>query len=248
MNTAIHIFNDPLQLAESLSAAFITMAKAVMEKYNVFNIALSGGSTPGVFYNYLGTKHSGLPFWKNTHIFWGDERCVPPDDPDSNYRMAWELLIKNVRIPEKNIHRIRGEEAPNAEAERYCREISQFLPKTEDERPVFDWILLGLGEDGHTASIFPGIQLPENKSTACAVASHPTTGQKRITLTLPVINCSRKVTFLVSGQTKTALVTSIIKREESSKKLPAARVIPVEGELEWYLDADAAAGLNLISS
>jgi 6-phosphogluconolactonase len=247
MTSAVYIFDDPSRMAESLSSAFITMAKAVIEKYNVFNIALSGGSTPGLFYNYLGTNHPDLPFWKNTHIFWGDERCVPPDDSDSNYHMAWELLIKKVRIPEKNIHRIRGEETPNTEAERYCREISRFLPKTEDERPVFDWILLGLGEDGHTASIFPGIQLPEKKSTVCAVASHPTTGQKRITLTLPVINCSRKVTFLVSGQTKKALVTSIIKRKGSSKKFPAARVIPVKGELEWYLDAEAAAELNILT-
>ena len=162
--------------------------------------------------------------------------------------MAWDLLIKNITIPEKNIHRIRGEEMPHTEAERYCREISQFLPKTADNRPVFDWILLGLGEDGHTASVFPGFQIPENKATVCAVASHPITKQKRITLTLPVINCARKVTFLVSGQTKTALVTSIIKRKGKSKKLPAARVLPVKGELEWYLDAEAAAQLKSINS
>jgi 6-phosphogluconolactonase len=248
MNTAVHIFDDPSRMAESLASAFIAMAEAVIKKYKVFNIALSGGSTPGLFYQRLGTNYPNLPFWRNTHIFWGDERCVPPDDPDSNYHMAWKFLIKNIFIPEKNIHRIHGEEKPTSEAKRYCQEMLQLLPKTADGWPVFDWVLLGLGEDGHTASIFPGIQKQDNNSMACAVASHPTTGQQRITLTLPVINCARKVTFLVSGQSKAALVTSIIKREGQSMKFPAARVLPVNGEIEWYLDAEAGAQLRSTKS
>ena len=244
MTIAIHIFDNPSQMAEALSSNLIANAEAAINKYNVFNIVLSGGNTPGLFYSHLGKIYSDRPFWKNTHIFWGDERCVPPDDPDSNYHMASDLLIKNITIPESNIHRIHGEENPNTEAERYGREISQLLPKTADGCPVFDWILLGLGEDGHTASIFPGTPILENQPSSCTVTSHPVTSQKRITLTLPVINSARKVTFLVSGHTKAALVTSIIKREEDSLQLPAARVFPAKGGLDWYLDAEAAGQLK----
>lgn len=248
MKSAIHIFDNPSQMAEALSSALIAKAEAAINKYNVFNIALSGGNTPGLFYSHLGKIYSDRPFWKNTHIFWGDERCVPSDDPDSNYHMVSELLIKNITIPESNIHRIRGEEKPHTEAKRYSREISQFLPKTAGKQPVFDWILLGLGEDGHTASIFPGTSILENEAKNCVVTAHPVTAQKRITLTLPVINSARKVTFLVSGRTKAALVTSIIKREKGSLRLPAARVCSARGKLDWYMDTEAAAQLKSISS
>jgi 6-phosphogluconolactonase len=148
--------------------------------------------------------------------------------------------LDHVSIPSKNIHRIFGENDPVEEAKRYAQEIGKFVPTSNSGFPQFDWILLGLGTDGHTASIFPGSNVLIEQENICAIAIHPESGQQRITLTLPVINNSKRVSFLVTGENKALVIAKILTGAEESKSLPASFVRPVNGILEWYLDQASA--------
>jgi len=174
-----------------------------------FCIALSGGSTPELLYSVLGDHFSKSVNWENIHFFWGDERCVPAGSHESNFGMTHRSLLGKINIPASNIHRIRGEDDPAMEASRYAGEISDYTRK-RDGLPVFDLIILGLGEDGHTASIFPSEANLMESEKICEVASHPVSMQKRITLTGRIINNADKVTFLVTGRKKAVIVEKII--------------------------------------
>lgn len=224
-------------VAGDLAAA---IRRAALMEQPLF-IALSGGSTPGAMFRHLATPAiaKDIP-WKWVHFFWGDERCVPPDHPDSNYGTARQILFEDIDIPPENIHRIRGEASPVKEAFRYAREILSLLPQNPAGRPVFHRIFLGMGEDGHTASLFPAAPALSVDDKICAIALHPVTQQKRITLTLPVINSAREVTFLVSGASKAARVAQIFQRAPGYQELPAAKVHPAGGRLIWQLDEAAA--------
>ena len=182
--------------------------------------------------------------WDAIHFFWGDERCVPPEHEDSNFRMAQQTLLEPLAIPQENIHRILGENEPAAEAMRYANEIQSHSRVASHEMPRFDWILLGLGTDGHTASLFPGMKVQEDPSGICAVAVHPESGQKRITLTLNVLNHAKRVTFIVTGKGKAEVVAEILNQSQKSETYPAAHVIPQQGELQWFLDEEAASKIN----
>jgi 6-phosphogluconolactonase len=233
----LYIFDDAEQLAENLACNFQQQVQRSGEK---FTVALSGGGTPTVFFTCL----ASAPFreeicWEKVHFFWGDERCVPPDHAESNYRMTRETLLDHILIPAENIHRIRGEVAAPAEAQRYAGEMGHFLEIAANGFPIFDWIILGLGTDGHTASLFPNALSLREETQFCVAAVHPQTGQQRVSLTLPVINQARRVSFLVTGSEKANLVRKIIQTEELAD-LPAARVKPAFGRLEWYLDEAAA--------
>ncbi|MCH7622630.1 MAG: 6-phosphogluconolactonase, partial [Nitrospinae bacterium] len=186
---------------------------------------------------------SSIP-WNCIHFFWGDERCVPPDHEDSNYRMARETLLDPLNILQENIHRIRGENDPETEAARYAGEIKNNLKPQSGKTPRFDWILLGLGTDGHTASLFPGAQPIEDHSGLCVVAIQPQSGQKRITLTNRVLNHAKRVSFIVTGKSKGQVVADILNESPKSKNYPAAHVLPQQGTLEWFLDANAATKLK----
>lgn len=203
-----------------------------------FTVALSGGSTPELFFSILGDKYSKSIPWQYVHFFWGDERCVPPDDPESNYGMTFRKLFVKIEIPASNIHRIAGEMDPKKEASRYSEEISAFT-KSRDGLPEFDLILLGMGDDGHTASIFPENMELLNSLKICAVSSHPVTKQKRITITGRVINNADYVTFLVTGKKKAAIVEKIINKDNYIHNFPAGNIVPVYGNLSWCLDEDA---------
>ena len=146
------------------------------------HVALSGGSTPKIVFDELAARDLSEKDWKKVHLYWGDERCVPPEDSESNYKMTVEHLLSKIEIPEENIHRIQGESAPREEAERYSEVLKKELPETYD-LPQFDLIILGMGDDGHTASIFPYEIGLWNADQFCEVAEHPETGQKRITIT-----------------------------------------------------------------
>lgn len=204
-----------------------------------YNIVLAGGNTPRTIYQQWATVHD-KSLWRKVHFFWGDERCVPPENEDSNYKMAHESFLSQIRISEKQIHRIRGETNPEVEAKRYAKEITEHLP-TANNLPQFDWILLGVGTDGHTASLFPNSQALEEQISICVVARHPESGQKRISLALPVINNAKKVTFLVAGREKAEIVREILKNEDKFPRYPAAQIKPGYGTLQWYLDEAAAA-------
>lgn len=211
-------------------------AKAIREK-GWFTVALSGGKTPTGFYQYLSGRHD-LP-WEKTHVYLVDERFVPWNSPESNQRMLRESLLAKVRIPPQNIHLISTDEpSPDISARKYEEEMREFFRLTENGIPEFDLILLGVGEDGHTASLFPGNDaLRETKHLAVPV--RPGTAlMDRISLTLPVINNSWNVVFLVSGQRKRAVMKKV--REGHDKTLPASMVSPERGRHLFLVDREAA--------
>ena len=233
----LRIFENTEKLAAALAENFRTAVNQAAKENRDYFVALSGGSTPALLFQKL----ASLPYrdnisWQHVHFFWGDERCVPPDHPDSNYGMTRRNLLDHIEIPTENSHRIFGENAPGDEAKRYAGEIRQWLPLTQTGWPEFDWIMLGLGEDGHTASIFPGSAVMEDRDNICAVAIHPATGQQRITLTLPAINHAKRISFLVTGENKAKIVAKVLSGNEP---LPAALVQPIHGILAWHLDAPA---------
>ncbi len=241
----VKVFNDSLQLAKSLALELKkNIFKASLEGRN-FSVALCGGKTPLEFFRQLAKKEirDTIP-WEKVHLFWGDERCVPTNDVDSNFRVVSEILIKFIPIPHQNIHRIRGESEPKLEAERYGKEIFSLLGNGKKDLPCFDWIILGLGIDGHTASIFPGDKHSLKTKNICAVSKNPETGQDRITLTMPVINQAWRVVFIVTGRNKANIVCGIIEKNLLVQKCPAFYVNPKTGFLQWWLDEDAASLLT----
>ncbi len=222
-------------------AAEIVLASAreAMESRGVFTMALSGGSTPLALYSLLAEPpYSESMPWGCTHLFWGDERCVPPDHPESNYRTANEALISRIIIPVGNVHRMWGELASPDETALVCeRDMDGFFRACDayySGLPEFDLILLGMGRDGHTASLFPGRpELDERRRLAVpAEAPSGSPVRSRVTLTFPVINNAARVVFLVTGDDKRPIVESILARDENSIVYPASRVQP-RGELVW---------------
>jgi 6-phosphogluconolactonase len=236
---AVKIFPSPFIMAEKLASELARRIIDSAHENKHFTIALSGGSTPELLYSILSENFSKSIPWEYAHLFWGDERCVPPDNDDSNYGTAERILIQKTGIPSKNVHRIRGEDDPFIESVRYAGEIELYLKK-KNNLPEFNFIILGIGEDGHTASIFPGDQHLFSSAKICEVTTHPSTGQKRITLTGRVINNARAVAFLVSGKKKAMIVRNIINKCPGHEKYPASEIDPFPGKVEWYLDQDAA--------
>jgi len=198
---------------EELASRFARILKDdVNNSANFFNLVLSGGSTPKAVFDFIAENYKSKIDWNKIRFFWGDERCVPPNNKESNYLMTYEHLFSKLEIPEKNIFRIEGENNPELEAQRYSNVILKNVPKV-NSIPSFDLIMLGLGEDGHTASIFPDNLELINKENICEVTEHPTSRQKRITLTGKVINNSRKVIYLITGNSKNKIVDTIISRK-----------------------------------
>jgi 6-phosphogluconolactonase len=227
---------------DSLAAAFACEVSRTLEEFKEegrqVHIALSGGSTPLSIFRQL-AEQTSKEEWEHVSLFWGDERCVAPDHPDSNYGNARATLLKPLGLSQDRVHRIRGEEKPMGEAERYGSELSKYLP-SENGFPVFDWIWLGLGTDGHTASIFPDHIELWTAGSPCIVSSHPETAQPRISITGGVINVARRVSFLASGSAKASVVKEIFLKEGRHMEYPAFYVDPASGEVEWYLDQSAA--------
>ena len=207
-----------------------------------FSIALSGGSTPQALYSELVENHANGVDWHRVQFFWGDERCVAPDDEQSNYKMAYEQLLQPLQIKPQNIFRVRGEDSPEAEATRYAKQIREIVTSDASGLPAFDFLLLGMGADGHTASILPHqMELLENESV-CAVATHPETGQKRVTLTGPTINASRNIVFMITGSAKAEVFEQIAVRTGNWASYPTSH-IGIEDRperLSYFLDKDAA--------
>ena len=238
----IRIFNDTNNLAESFSSEFISEVDHQLLNKERVNIALSGGSTPKFFFQKLVSLKDKFK-WERIYFFWGDERCVPPDDPESNYGMAKEYLFDHIEIPGDNIKRIKGENNPNFEAKRYSEIIKKNIPEVNG-LPCFEIMILGLGEDGHTASIFPDQMELLSSDDICTLASHPATKQNRITLTGKVINNSKKIFFLVTGKNKSSVVSEIINEKRNFLEYPAYHIKSLNGELVWFLDKEAASALN----
>lgn len=223
-----------------INQAFTDWFKAVLKKKKNITVALSGGSTPKSLFDYWAGLPEGEIDWSRVKFFWGDERCVPPTDNESNYKMTKEHLFDHISVPEKNIFRIKGENSPSEEAYRYNDILSEEVEQTKGI-PSFDIMMLGMGDDGHTASIFPyQINLWYNAQN-CVEATHPDSGQKRVSITGKVVNASENVVFLVTGKNKAEKIKEIIEQpEQSERKYPAALVKPESGNLIWFIDEEAA--------
>lgn len=219
---------------------FLTEARRAVGERGRFSAALSGGTTPAPLFRKIADTAAAWGIdWGKVHIFWVDERCVPPNHPESNYRMAKELLVNRLPAPGAAIHRIPGEVPPEEAADLYEAELSAAFGGC----PAFDLILLGVGADGHTASLFPDFD-PAGTVARKAVATYPAGGKHpRVTLTLQVINNARHVLFFVTGSDKSDIIADILEGKEKNR-YPAALVSPPNGTLTWLLDAEAAAGLQ----
>lgn len=225
---------------DDLNKAFTDRLKEVISKKDTVTIALSGGSTPKLLFDYWAQLPKGEINWSKIRFFWGDERCVPPTDNESNYKMTKQHLFDWVPIPEENIFRIQGENDPESEARRYGELLNHELETTVGI-PSFDILMLGMGDDGHTASIFPHEIMFWHSPQNCMVANHPLSGQQRVSLSGKVINAAKNVFFLVTGENKAEKVKEIIEQPDSAKeKYPAALVQPESGNLLWFLDCEAA--------
>ncbi|MFC2083732.1 6-phosphogluconolactonase [Bacteroidota bacterium] len=233
MKQNIRIFEDPNQLADEAVKRLINY---ISEKRNEINIALSGGSTPKIIYSKLAEVPSELINWTRIKLWWGDERCVSPDDPASNYGMAKNLLIDKIKIPPNNIYPIIGDNDPYNEVKRYSNLIEINVPKI-NQFPCFDVVILGLGEDGHTASIFPDQIDNFFSQNYCEVTYHPESNLPRITLTGNIINNANLILFIATGENKTMIFDEVINNPKGNLQYPAALVKANHGQLEWYVDS-----------
>ncbi len=236
VNYKIDISKDIEELSEKFAEILIN---TINHNKGQINIALSGGSTPKAVFDCLAKDYKEKIEWNKINFFWGDERCVPSDHPESNYLMAHNHLFSKIDINSKNIFKIDGSNNPKIEAENYSKIIRENVI-LRNNIPSFDLVMLGLGEDGHTASIFPDSISLINDKRICAVAKHPVTNQERITLTGTVINNSKRIVFLVIGASKSKIVDIILNKKEGFEKLPASFVNPTYGNLIWLIDKEAA--------
>lgn len=234
----LKIFKDKQEVAEQFSSYF---AGLVSDKKQ-FHVALSGGSTPKVVFDVLASNYGDKIDWSKIHFYWGDERCVPPTDEQSNYKMTVAHLFSKLKIPKDNIHRILGEADPNSEALRYSNLLEINLDRVVGI-PQFDLVILGMGDDGHTASIFPHEIELWDAEDHCAVATHPDSGQKRVSINGKVINEAMTVVFLVTGTSKAEKIDEIHNKKEGFEKYPATLVNPKSESLVWFLDEAAASKL-----
>ena len=241
----IRILTTPQELFAAAAEEVVRAAHEAVAARGRFAIALSGGSTPRNLHTLLATNaRASLP-WDRTFFFWGDERHVPPDDPESNYRMADETLLSKIPIAPAHVFRIPAENPDAAAAaEAYEQTLRKFFALEPGQFPRFDLILLGMGPDGHTASLFPGTAALEEKSRLVVANWVEKFKTYRITLTLPVLNAARSVAFLVSGTDKAAALRAVLEGNEPAEQYPSKLVRPTDGQLIWLVDRAAASGLK----
>lgn len=236
MHPIFHIHPD----GQSVAAAFADyLAKRINDQDGDFHLALSGGSTPKLLFKLLAESYADKIDWARLHLYWGDERMVPHNDPESNYGEVQKLLLDHISMPDTNVHPVPTAIAALPAAEAYGLVIRHSLP-LNNGIPTFDLIMLGMGDDGHTASIFPHQMELLRDAAVCGVATHPDSGQKRVTLNGPVLNAAKEVAFLVTGAKKTDRAAQILNKEAGWQAYPAAHIQPKTGELHWWLDEAAA--------
>ncbi len=234
------VYETPAEIAEAAARDFAARAEEAIGERGRFAVALAGGSTPKATYEALARDYADKLDWGRVRAFFGDERTVPPDHEDSNYRMAHEALLS--RVPVGGVHRMRGELPPAEAAAAYEEELREFFGP--DESPSLDLVLLGLGEDGHTASLFPetsALDVTDRLVVANPVLKLETT---RLTLTIPVINAAKAVTFLVAGEGKAQALREVLEGDADPRAYPAKLVHPESGDLTWMVDRAAASLLK----
>jgi 6-phosphogluconolactonase len=247
--SAIKVCSTNRELIEETARRISALATENINERGVFTIALSGGSTPRPVYELLALPdYSQQIEWNKVHVFWGDERCVEPADPRSNYQMAKIALLDRVPIPLENIHRMKGEEEPDGAAEDYEVQLRDFLGIEQTFIGAgLDLVLLGLGDNGHTASIFPGLPAVLEPERWVLAQYVEVAGMWRLTLTPPAINNASNVWFLVSGEGKAEVLKRVIEGPFEPEVLPAQTIKPVSGNLLWLVDQPAAAALTTVS-
>jgi 6-phosphogluconolactonase len=242
-NGTIEVLSDLEALSLHAASIFVSASKNSIAAKKRFAVAISGGSTPRRLYTLLGSDaYRHRVDWQYVHFFWADERCVPKEDEASNFRTAFDTFLSKIALPDKNIHRIKGEEAPDKAARDYEEEIRRFFG--ESERPGFDLIILGVGEDGHTASLFPGSKSLEERVRLAIPVYLEESRRNRITLTLPVLNNADQILFLVAGPSKAGVLSEILGDGEKRKGFPAGLVRPAHGNMTWLIDLEAARKLR----
>lgn len=248
MDVALNIQDDETHQVDAAAQHLIECARAAVAERGAFHIALSGGSTPRALYQRL----KSAPFveqmpWEQVHIYFGDERCVPPDHEDSNYRMAQAAFLAEVNLPPGHVHRIAGEQAPQAAATQYADLLKQHLPiDTASGFPCFDLVLLGLGPDGHIASLFPGTPALDEKERSVTEVFVAKFNSWRVSLTLPVLNSARELMLLVSGDKKADVLRHVLQDVHNAAPLPIQYLQP-RGRFVWFLDRGAARYLRSTS-
>ena len=242
MNPEVRLFQDLEFLSRASARIFFDQTEQSIKERGRFLAALNGGSTPERLFQLLAADKGRKTDWNKTHIFWGDERCIPPDEPESSYGQARELFLRHVNIPDGNVHRIRGELGPVEASKDYIRVLEQFAA-LHFEWPRFDLVLLGMGADGHTASLFPGSPMKALGPTMAVTAHYQNRPAERVTLTPPVFNSARLILFMVAGGNKALTLSKVLSDIYQPELYPAQRIVPKDGRLIWLVDEAAASQL-----
>lgn len=238
----VEIWADQSALTARAAELFTETARQAVAASDKFRVALSGGSTPRKLYELLaGEVYAPRIPWEETHVFWSDERCVAPDSEESNYRMAYEAMLARVPVPEEHINRMRGEAEPQVAARDYERLLEE---EFAGNPPRFDLILLGMGEDGHTASLFPDSPALDDRAHLVEAVFVEKLSAHRLTMTFRAINAAASVMFLVSGEAKAETLRAVLEGERRGRRYPSQLVQPERGELVWLVDEAAAKGLS----
>lgn len=242
MKPEIRIFKNLEGLSRAAAELFVEQAAQSILERSGFLVALNGGSTPMRLFQLLAADFRANVEWSKVHVFWGDERCVLPEDAGSNYRQAWHMLLSQVPMPSSNIHRIKGELGPVEAAKDYSLILKKFasLPLAW---PRFDLVYLGLGDDGHTASLFPGSHMDVLDPVLPVTAHYQDRPANRVTLTPPVFNSARVVAFMATGAQKADVLAEVIGGNHNPEQYPAQRIDPADGKLIWLVDKAAAGKL-----
>ncbi len=241
-HSSVEVYPEAAELGRNAAEQITRVIQAAINNRGACFVALSGGETPRQTYLHLGMEPlKDRVAWSHVHLFFADERSVPPDDPQSNYGMVNRALLSWIDIPRQNIHRIRGEVDPSLAAREYRNELKEAFG---DATGRFDLMLLGIGEDGHVASIFPGADVVGEESALVQPVIYPNQNVRRVTLTLPIINNAREILFLVSGKRKSSVVQRVLSVSRPTMDLPATMVRPIGGNLRWLLDREAASELD----
>jgi 6-phosphogluconolactonase len=234
-------------ISHKAAEMFVNTSRTCIASQGKFSVALSGGSTPRKLYSLLGSAEcSPQVDWQRVHFFWVDERCVPKEHEESNFKAAFDRLLSKISIPGENIHRIKGEEDPDKAAGDYEEEVRRFFGMPGF--PMFDLVILGMGEDGHTASLFPDSNLLKERIRLAAPVYLEKPNRNRITLTLPVLNNATQILFLVAGHSKADVVYEVLGNGQKKERYPAGLIRPVHGSITWLIDQEAAEKLGGIES
>jgi len=245
MKPEVHIFKDMEALSRAAASSFVDQARQSIRERGRFLVVLNGGSTPVRLFQLLATDFREQVDWQSVQVFWGDERCVPPDDPGSNYRQAHDLLLNRLSLPVAHVHRIRGELGPAEAAKDYARTLKSFS-SPPFPWPRFDLVYLGIGEDGHTASLFPGSPVETAEPVLAVTAHYQDRPASRVTLTPVVFNKAWMVAFMATGGSKAATLAAVLSdtHTRNPELYPAQRIQLEDGRLVWLLDEAAASRLH----